>query len=193
MPEWSVKYRTHKRAQIPCRRAKTCQSGAVEITRGWKSDEERGPTGAWFVRAIGERSLETVAKDMADRGHVHGVDYYRGIMSGAKKPGRVLLAALEEYLGSSPSAPKPPADQSDVAAAIDRQTAMLERMLKSIDDRLRTLDEKGTARTVEVLEAVADAEAALAAKLPAASPARSTPPTQPDQSPHPPVENRGSK
>lgn len=84
--------------------------GVDTPTRGWKSDEDRGPVGAWFVRAIGDRSIEQVATDMAERGHAHKPDYYRGIMSGAKKPGRALLAALEEYLGSSPDTPSQPAD-----------------------------------------------------------------------------------
>jgi hypothetical protein len=125
MPEWSVKYRTHETAhKFP----QTCQDvptyGAMTVTRGWKSDEDRGPVGAWFVRAIGERSIEQVAKDMADRGHAHRPDYYRGIMSGSKKPGRALLAALAEYLGSSPDIQ----GATDVAAVVGAIYQLIEEM-----------------------------------------------------------------
>lgn len=93
-------------------------------TRGWKSDEDRGPVGAWFVRAIGDRSIEDVAKDMADRGHKHNPDYYRAIMSGSKKPGRALLRALEDYFGSSPDSRSAPQDA--LITVLERQNALME-------------------------------------------------------------------
>jgi len=114
----------------------------MAVTRGWKSDEERGPVGAWFVRAIGERSIEQVAKDMADRGHVHAPDYYRGIMSGSKKPGRALLAALVEYLGS---APEQVPSGGDLAAAIREQTEALNRQAAAIERQAEALAALATA------------------------------------------------
>lgn len=116
-------------AESSPQRAKTCQPRGVDTpTRGWKSDEERGEIGAWFVRAIGERSIEQIAKDMADRGHVHKPDYYRGIMSGTKKPGRLLLRALTEYLGSSPEKSKP-SGQSELVDALNRQSNAMEALV----------------------------------------------------------------
>lgn len=103
----------------------------MEPTRGWKSDEDRGVIGAWFVRAIGDRSIEQVAQDMADRGHAHKPDYYRGIMAGSKKPGRTLLRALEDYLGSSPE-PPPATVSTDIerlATAIERQAEAMESLI----------------------------------------------------------------
>lgn len=106
----------------------------VEPTRGWKSDEERGVIGAWFVRAIGDRSIEQVAQDMADRGHAHKPDYYRGIMAGSKKPGRSLLRALEDYLGSTPEPPPATvsADIERLATAIERQAEAMESLVGEI-------------------------------------------------------------
>lgn len=130
VPERSVNSCTHNRTRKAARRAEMCQRAAMGITRGSLTDEDRGPVGAWFVRAIGDRSIEQVTKDMADRGHAHKADYYRGIMSGNKKPGRALLLALEEYLGSSPE--REEGGDPDVAAAIDRQTAVLSDLVQEL-------------------------------------------------------------
>lgn len=122
-----------KRSENAQRCAETCQHRRVEqATRGWKPDSERGEIGAWFVRAIGERSIEQVAKDMADRGYSHKVDYYRGIMSGAKKPGRLLLAALTEYLGSSPIIGR--STDAELLDALRNQALAINALVKEIRD-----------------------------------------------------------
>jgi transcriptional regulator with XRE-family HTH domain len=70
-----------------------------------KSDEDRGPIGAWARAAriaAGYRSAEHAARAAEAAGIHVTLPYLRGIESGWHRPGRALLGELAEFYGSAP-------------------------------------------------------------------------------------------
>jgi transcriptional regulator with XRE-family HTH domain len=101
-----------------------------------KTPAERGPIGAWAytARTAAELTVEDVADRLRDRGHAVHPATIRGIEGGTKKPGRALLTGLSDLYGVHPPADEKPdvLDQDSIVAALDRQTALLERLVLAL-------------------------------------------------------------
>jgi hypothetical protein len=75
-----------------------------------------------------DMTLKQLAREMAARKYVYQEDYFRGIASGNKKPGRRLLAALEDYFGSAPPTAGTTAGGTDLSSLVSAIGALVERM-----------------------------------------------------------------
>ena len=146
-----------------------------------KTPAERGRTGAWAyeARQDADLSVEQVQERLARAGHVVTTATLRGVESGSKQPSRRLLRALAAvYKKPVPGdTDEPPADQSDLAAAIRENTDMLRKVLEALTARLPE-------PPPEVLRDLADAERDLDAERRRTT----TLPRIPD---HEPIEGRG--
>lgn len=110
----------------------------------WKDPGERGDFGAWLAAQVGpDRTFDWLAAEMAQRGHVHGASYYRGMAGGSKPPGRAIRRALVDYFGGGP-APEDPDEADPLAAAIAALVGELR--LWRIEDRDRIAELEGTVR-----------------------------------------------
>jgi hypothetical protein len=121
-------------------------------------------TAEWLVKQRGKRTQDAVIEDMAARGVKVKRAWLSRIENGAPFSDE-LLAAFEDYYGSVPPAYEPepaaqPVDQSAIVAAIDRQTAMLERVLIALGGRGLDPENQAAARELE-LEARSRSDPAL--------------------------------
>lgn len=97
-----------------------------------KTPSERGVIGAWAYQARQEAglSVEQVAEAIGARGTAVSPATIRGIESGAKKPGAMLLRMLGTALGSTPPGVTASAVGDDLALravlAAERQADALE-------------------------------------------------------------------
>lgn len=110
-----------------------------------KSDAERGATGVWLrtERLRREWTPDDVVRRLADLSYPIRVDYYRGLESGAQKPGPELLAVLKRLYGSEPSAvaATQPATDSTTAVlmAIEHQTDLLAKQWEATTALVRQM------------------------------------------------------
>lgn len=129
-----------------------------------KSPAERGPIGAWAFQSRQEKglSVEQVADALTALGQSTRPSTLRGIESGGKKPSAHLLALLGEVLESVPPEVTAPGADSAIIEAIDRQTAVLDRianLLERLDQP--TLRPAGPTDALRVAQARRQAEADL--------------------------------
>lgn len=107
-----------------------------------------------------EWSPERVVAELAKRGLVVRVDYYRQIEAGPKAPGPEFLAALRQVFGSTPEPfpePQPePSSDADLAAAIRQLAEAIRDQMAAADAR----EARHTERMTAVLEALALGRAA---------------------------------
>lgn len=125
-----------------------CASTHRCYVAGVKQAHERGELGAWLVaqrkRLSEERGFrvtqQIVVDELAEQGYPIDPSYYRAIESGAKKTaGMELREALARYFGRTPPVPSAsgggsPADMGRLIAAVEAQTAAINRLV----DRLET-------------------------------------------------------
>lgn len=147
-----------------------------------KSDTERGLWGAWARR---ERlSREWSADEVAQRvereaGVKMDVATLRGIEGGSKKPSVRLQDALALVFGSRPKGTDRPVEdgQSDVAAAIERQTTVLEGIARTLSELVGalTLRDESTIVAQVVAELRATVPALSAPGVSIEPPARAVP------------------
>lgn len=164
-----------------------------------KSDAERGATGVWLrsERLRREWTPDDVVRRLADLSYPIRVDYYRGLESGAQKPGPELLAVLKRLYGSEPtpvSAPQPSAVSLDIAALVDairdlvavthEQTALLAALwpaLNGLVDETRS-EHTLAQRRAEELERTLGAQTQVLLATARAVEARLVPANTPDAS-----------
>jgi len=106
-----------------------------------KTDEERGPVGAWAYHARDDADLsdEQVVEALARKGHRVTSATIRGIEGGTKKGSRKLLRLMGEVYGSRP--PGEPVvvngagstDLAAVVAILERQVAAAERQAAALE------------------------------------------------------------
>jgi transcriptional regulator with XRE-family HTH domain len=104
-----------------------------------KSDEERGPFASWLRRerkAHGWKELDT--RRRLEAAAKAGVSFssYRDLEAGNRKPTADQREAIVAVFGAIPSFTASTGDQSDLAAAIRENTAMMERLFQAIIARL---------------------------------------------------------
>ena len=125
-----------------------------------KTPEQRGPIGTW---ARNERERKNwKLKDVLDALHKQGLrindSSYRGIESGARRPGAEVLAALEKAFGSQ--APRPrQADSGEILAALAAQTEAITAQTQAINAlvaRLEMMTEVQQGQTDGLLQAVSE-------------------------------------
>lgn len=113
-----------------------------------RTPAQRGRYGRWLVTAREDKGYDTAVKALdalAAAGVKIGKSTYAEYEAGTKVPSRNHLPLLEGFWGPVPDDDEGP-DQSAILAAIDRQTAMLERVLTAITgqmippDRLMALE-----------------------------------------------------
>jgi hypothetical protein len=109
----------------------------------WKDPGERGDFGAWLAAQVGDRTFDWLADEMAQRGHVHGASYYRGMAGGSKPPGRTIRRALVDYFGGGP-APEEPGEADPMAAAISALVGELQKW--RTEDRVKIARLEATVR-----------------------------------------------
>lgn len=120
--------------------AESAESANICPVAKWKDPGERGDFGAWLAAQVGDRTFDWLADEMAQRGHVHGASYYRGMAGGSKPPGRAIRRALVDYFGGGP-APEEPGEADPMAAAL---TALVGELKAAREERARYLAMEAT-------------------------------------------------
>lgn len=98
-----------------------------------KTPEQRGPIGNWTrERRLAKGMSPEQVVDQLVRFGVHiKASSYRGVESGARRPGGEALAALEQLWGSE--APKPEVvSTGDLVAALQAQTAVISELVEAL-------------------------------------------------------------
>lgn len=118
-----------------------------------KSPQERGPIGAWAfeARATAGMSVPEVLAALAARDHRVRDATIRGIESGAKRPGRRLLALLAEIYSSDP-----PGEQAPAVANLGELADAIRQLADAIqEERSQRADwERGILEALRGLRAV---------------------------------------
>ena len=109
-----------------------------------KSDDERGPIGAWARHArlaAGYTSAEHAVEGAAAAGIHITIAYLRGIESGWHRPGRELLIRLGELYGSEPpGVERSPENTLSPAQAAEIRAVVAEAVATAFDARLERLE-----------------------------------------------------
>jgi hypothetical protein len=121
----------------------------------------------WIVTE--RKRLGLKPKDVADRLHAMGLDVSEATVkvwesNADRRPAPYNVEGLERIFGSSAPTRVDTADRDVLAAAIDRQTAMLEAVLTRLGDLLAEARRQGAEEREAILDAVADVRAALPAE-----------------------------
>jgi len=106
-----------------------------------KTPGERGRIGTWLREQRLERGWRTADVARAQLERLGGIrlaeSVYAEYESGRRIPSEEMLGRLASFYGSRPDEGR---DPGDVAAAIDRQTAMLERIAVGLEHQGRALN-----------------------------------------------------
>jgi len=127
-----------------------------------RTPAQRGPIGNWLRDerlARGWTSAGAARANLERAGIRVAPSVYAEWESGTRIPSEAQLAKLQEFYGSEPGQ-STPVDQSAIVAAIDRQTAMLERVLIALGGRGLDPENQAAARELE-LEARSRSDPAL--------------------------------
>lgn len=124
-----------------------------------KTDDQRGPIGAWARRArldAGYSSADKAVEAMRGRGIELELTYLRGIESGNHRPSRELVSAIGEFYGSTP-----PAEAKNDAVLSNGVVVEIKRTVESavalaVAEALRTELEPRLARLEQLLARLAE-------------------------------------
>jgi hypothetical protein len=109
-----------------------------------KTDEERGPVGAW-ARSARLAAGYATAREAADAAHRAGIplklQHLQGIESGWDRAGRELLARLGELYGSDPPGLERDARSAlSPAQAAEIRAVVAEAVASAVDARLERIE-----------------------------------------------------
>ena len=120
--------------------------------------QERGSYGRWLVQGRQARrwTQEQARQAVAASGHPIAASVYASYESGTKVPSRKDLPALERFWGPASERPEATETNDAVAEAIDRQTAVLERLFGEWLSRWPRPDEALEAEAEAAIESTSE-------------------------------------
>lgn len=118
-----------------------------------RTPAQRGPIGNWLRDerlARGWSSAGTARGNLERAGIKVAASVYAEWESGTRIPSEAQLARLQDFYGSKPGQTASTPDYAALVEAIDRQTAMLERVLTALGGRGLDPENQAAARRLEL-------------------------------------------